>query len=124
MASIRQRGNACRARIRRQGRTLTKTPDTEAEAVAWVAAEEARIPPGGATALHVHRRPSGVTVAALFDRYAREVFPERDGRRFDCASWQRHSLSLPLSWTAQPWRSGATQGFARSQPQPSTGNST
>jgi hypothetical protein len=42
MATIDRRGNVWRARIRRHGQVLTKTLDSEAEAVAWVAAEEGR----------------------------------------------------------------------------------
>jgi hypothetical protein len=67
MASITKRGNAWRARARRRGQTLTKTFDTKAEAAAWVTVEEVRIV-RGATAAHVRKLPSNLTVAELFER--------------------------------------------------------
>ncbi len=96
MASITRRGNAWRARIRQAGQTLSKTLDTKAEAVAWVAAEEARII-RGATASHVERMPSAITVAALFDRYAREVSPEKGGARWETIRLRKLAEAFPMA---------------------------
>jgi hypothetical protein len=60
MATIDRRGNVWRARIRLRGQLLTKTLDSKAEAVAWVAAEEARVI-AGATAEGIRKVPSSLT---------------------------------------------------------------
>lgn len=82
MASISKRGDAWRAMIRRRGQSLTRTFDTEAQAEAWAGAEEARIV-AGATVAHIVKTPSSLTVAAMFDRYAREVSPDKGGWRWE-----------------------------------------
>jgi integrase len=82
MASIIQRGNSWRAMIRIRGQALSRTFDTEALARRWVEREEARIK-SGATAAQIVGTPSSLTVAALFERYAREVSPEKRGSRWE-----------------------------------------
>jgi integrase len=82
MASISPRGTAWRAMIRRRGQTLTKTFDTEQQAKDWATAEEARIV-RGATAVQVRKTPSGMKVADLFDRYGKEVSPDKGGARWE-----------------------------------------
>lgn len=68
--------------IRASGQSISRTFDTKAQAVAWGAREEARIR-GGATAEEVAKPVSGITVASLFVRYAREVSPEKRGARWE-----------------------------------------
>ncbi len=96
MASIMQRGNAWRAMIRRRGQVLTRTFDTEAEAETWAAAEEARIL-RGATAAAIIRTPSSLTVEALFDRYAREVSPEKGGARWEMIRLRALAPAFPMA---------------------------
>jgi len=82
MATIQKRGETWRAMIRRKGQSLSATFDTEAEARAWAAIEEARIAAGTALA-HVKEAPSGMPLQALLDRYSREVSPHKDGGRWE-----------------------------------------
>lgn len=96
MASIIQRGGNWRAMIRRKGASLAKTFDTEAEARAWADAEEARIK-AGATAAQVKRMPSGLTVAELFERYARDVSPEKGGWRFEVNALRKLAGHFPMA---------------------------
>lgn len=72
MATITARGQYWRARIRKGGLDLNRTFDSLLEAEAWVAAEEASIDAGQRQA-----PSSDLTVADLFDRYAREISPSR-----------------------------------------------
>lgn len=99
MASILQRGNAWRAMIRRRGQVLTRTFDTQAQAEAWAEAEEARIL-AGASAAHVTQTPSSITVAALFDRYARQVSPSKDGARWEAIRLRALAPSFPMAAAA------------------------
>jgi integrase len=96
MASISRRGEAWRAMVRRRGQTLTRTFDTEAQAEAWAIAEEARII-GGATAAQIKKTPSGTTVASLFDRYAREVSPQKDGGRWEIIRLAKLAPAFPMA---------------------------
>lgn len=86
MASISRRGAVWRVSVWRKGVRLTATRDTEDEARAWAAAEEARID-GSATPPPTVAAPgevtTGTTVVALFDRYARQVSPGKDGGRWE-----------------------------------------
>lgn len=106
-----QRGGAWRAMVRRRGQTLTRTFDTEAEAETWATAEEARIL-GGATAAQIQRMPSGVTIAALFDRYAREVSPLKGGGRWELIRLVKLAADFPIAATeldgaaVAEWRDG------------------
>jgi integrase len=96
MASISRRGDVWRARIRRAGQVLTKTLDTEAEAIAWVQAEEGRIV-GGETAAQVQKMPSSITVTALFERYAKEVSPDKGGARWEAIRLRGLARAFPIS---------------------------
>lgn len=87
MASISRRGDVWRAMVRRRGQSLTGTFDSEADAEAWAAREEARIV-AGVSAAAVKQTPSGITLAALMDRYAREVSPSHTGGR-----WEQYTLA-------------------------------
>jgi integrase len=82
MASITQRGEAWRARVRVRGQLLTRTFDTKSQAVAWADAEESRIR-RGETAAQVTAMPSSLAVTALFDRYSKEISPEKGGARWE-----------------------------------------
>lgn len=79
MASIIRRGDAWRAMIRRKGKSSQQTFDTEKEARAWAEKEEARII--SAQPADKEERPNLriTTVADLFDRYAKEVSPDKRG---------------------------------------------
>lgn len=98
MATIRQRGPSWRAEIRRRGQVLTRTFDTETQAAAWAAVEEARIL-RGATAAQVRKAPSSVTVADLFDRYAREVSPGKGGGRWEVIRLTLLAKAFPIPAT-------------------------
>lgn len=95
MASISRRGDAWRAMIRRRGQVLTRTFDTEAQAEAWAGAEEARIV-AGATAAHVVKTPSSLTVADLFARYAQEVSPGKGSGRWEAVALRKIALDFPM----------------------------
>jgi integrase len=95
MASISQRGTTWRAMVRRRGQTLTRTCDTREEAETWAAAEEARIL-RGETAEQVRRTPTSVTVAALMDRYAKEVSPTKGGWRWEAIRLARLATEFPM----------------------------
>ncbi len=82
MATIYQRGTVWRAQIRRKGQKLARTFDSQAEAEAWVAKEEARLV-AGAKATQIQAMPSSVTVAALFAKYAAEISPSKGGCRWE-----------------------------------------
>lgn len=94
MAAIEKRGAAWRARVRLGGETVTRTFDTQAEASDWADAEEARIRVGGP-------RPndpvdvSAMTVAALFERYGREVSPDKGGHRYEVNALRKLGAHLP-----------------------------
>lgn len=82
MASVEKRGEAWRARVRRSGTVLYRTCDTEAEAVAWAADTEARLVSGAVPAAP-EKSVNELTVAELFDRYARTVSPEKGAAQFE-----------------------------------------
>jgi integrase len=83
MATIFQRGAVWRAQIRRKGHdTIARTFDTKADAEAWAEREEARLLAGVSVA-QIRAMPSGVTVAALFARYAKEISPAKGGCRWE-----------------------------------------
>lgn len=82
MASIEPRGKSWRASIFRKGIRLTATRNTRTEVEAWAVAEEQRIDEG-ATAPQIRKSPNTISVASLFDRYAREVSPEKRGGRWE-----------------------------------------
>lgn len=73
MASITKRGRVWRVEVWLKGVRITATRDTEAEAIAWAATQE------GAPASHIKE----LTVASVFDRYAREISPEKNGARWE-----------------------------------------
>lgn len=109
MATIDRRGNVWRARVRRRGQLLTKTLDSKAEAVAWVAAEEARVI-AGATPEGIRKVPSSLTVTDLFERYAKEVSPAKRGARWEVIRLRSLAKSFPMaaiqvdSATLAEWR--------------------
>jgi hypothetical protein len=79
MGTVVQRGRAWRAIVRRQGVARSGTFDTKAEAEVWVAKIESGIRderPGVA-------KVRGITVAALFARYAKEISPKKRGCRWE-----------------------------------------
>jgi integrase len=82
MATITQRGSAWRVQVRRKGVKAWQTFTTEAEAVAWGEAEEARITRGDPPP-RIPAAPAEQSVAALFDRYAREISPNKRGERWE-----------------------------------------
>jgi integrase len=88
MASILRRGNAWRAMVRRKGEVLRRTFDTREQAEAWAEKEDARIRAGVArppveAAFDASSAPSVPLVSDLFDRYAREVTPNKDGAKYE-----------------------------------------
>nr|WP_294523456.1 site-specific integrase [uncultured Rhodopila sp.] len=96
MATITKRGSAWRVRVRRRGQTITKTCDTEAEAKAWAEAEETRLV-AGATAAQIRKMPSSLSVTELFDRYGREVSPEKGGWRFEVNALRKLGPHFPMA---------------------------
>lgn len=82
MSTVYQRGASWRAMVRLQGQSIARTFDTKDLAEAWAARTEDRIK-GGAKATHIAKTPDNLTVAALFDRYAEEVSPEKRGGRWE-----------------------------------------
>ena len=74
--------------IRRRGQLLTKTLDTEAEAIAWATIEEARLVKG-VTPAQIKATPGTTTVADLFDRYTREVSPQKEGERWEVIRFRK-----------------------------------
>lgn len=68
--------------MRLQGEAIARTFDTESQAREWAERTEGRIR-GGAKAAQIAKTPSSLTVAALFDRYADEVSPEKRGARWE-----------------------------------------
>jgi integrase len=99
MASFRQRGPSWRAEIRRRGQVLSRTFDTLPEAEAWAKVEEARVL-RGATARQVRQTPSTLTVAALFERYASEVSPEKGGWRWETIRLAKLAKDFPIQATS------------------------
>ncbi|WP_428484600.1 site-specific integrase [Rhodopila sp.] len=95
MASISRRGPFWRVRIRCRGETLSKTFDTEAEARVWADREEVRVA-AGATAAVIRATPSSLTVAALFERYAREVSPTKRGERWEVIRLRAIAPAFPM----------------------------
>jgi integrase len=96
MATITQRGSAWRVQVRRKGVKAWQTFSTEAEAVAWGEAEEARItrgdpPPPSPIA------PVGQSVADLFDRYAREISPNKRGERWEVIRLRKLAPDFPTA---------------------------
>lgn len=78
MASVLPRGKYWRAMVRRKREKVQQTFDTEGAAREWADKEEARILAGLPAATPTSQ--SGVlTVADLFDRYAKEVTPDKRG---------------------------------------------
>lgn len=96
MASIAKRGNVWRVMVRRSGVSLTKTFDTEAECKRWAQREEARIE-AGMSAAQIKLMPSTITARALFDRYAREVSPEKGGYRWEIIRLKTISAGFPMA---------------------------
>lgn len=94
MASISQRGDFWRVRIRTKGQVLTKTLDTESEAIIWAAAEEARIV-AGESAVQIRKMPTDITVQSLFDRYAKEISPDKGGARWEIIRLRKLAPAFP-----------------------------
>lgn len=82
MATIERRGTTWRVRVRIKGQLLTRTVDTEAEAITWAEATERRMN-AGQSAQDIRTTPETLTVSSLFDRYAREVSPAKGGARWE-----------------------------------------
>jgi integrase len=83
MATVTQRGSAWRVQVRRKGVKAWQTFGTEAEAIAWGEAEEARISRAADGKPSTPIAPAGQSVADLMDRYAREVSPKKRGERWE-----------------------------------------
>lgn len=83
MATVTQRGTAWRVQVRRKGVKAWQTFATEAEAIAWGEAEEARISRAADGKPSTPIAPAGQSVADLMDRYAREVSPKKRGERWE-----------------------------------------
>src|SRR4051812_30937322 len=89
MATLSKRGSSWRAIVRMNGVSISATRDTRAEAKAWAAAQEARIIAGTPEPAPTKKgRPAppvigkvipGVATGDLFERYARELSPQRGG---------------------------------------------
>jgi integrase len=88
MASFIQRGKVWRAMIVRQGKRVSATFDSRAEAEDWAIATEAAIVAGARTVTMV---TGSMTVADLMKRYAAQVSPLKKGDRWE----QIRLLSLP-----------------------------
>jgi len=99
MATFIQRGSSVRAMIRRRGQVLTKTFDSRAEAERWADIEETRILKG-TTAAQIKQSPASATVSDLFDRYAREVSPEKGGARWEAIRLKALAQAFPMPVTA------------------------
>ena len=96
MATITQRGSSWRAMVRRKGVKAWQTFSTEAEAVAWGEVEDARITrgdPPSATPI----APAGQSVADLFDRYAREISPSKQGERWEVIRLRKLAADFPMA---------------------------
>ena len=80
VATYQKRGATWRASVARQGQRVTATFDTRAQAEAWAQATEAAILAPTTAGI-----VAGVTltVAVLFERYAREVSPSKAGERWE-----------------------------------------
>lgn len=80
MATYQQRGSSWRVQVRVRGSSLSKTLDTHEEARTWAAGQEAKLLAGAKV-----RNGEAVfmTVADLFDRYAKEVSPTKRGERWE-----------------------------------------
>jgi integrase len=95
MASIVQRGSAWRVQVRRRGVKAWMTFATEAEAIAWGEAEEARIT-RQPDAPSIPVAATGQTVADLMDRYAREVSPRKRGERWEVIRLAKLAPAFPM----------------------------
>jgi hypothetical protein len=108
MATITHRGSAWRVQIRRGDHRLNRTFDTETQAREWAATADVRsntAAPSSAVPVALSSR----TVADLFDRYAREVSPQKRGERWAIRllklgpSFQMLAMGLTKEAVAQ-WR--------------------
>jgi integrase len=77
MATIRKRGNTWRAEVYRDGRRLSATRATKAEALAWATATQAELDARKLSTIPPH------TALEAFERYARDVSPTKRGARWE-----------------------------------------
>jgi integrase len=77
MATFRKRGKTWRVEIERRGVRRSATFESKQAATAWAARQEAEIMAG------VRGEVPNLTVAALLERYAREVSPGKKGERWE-----------------------------------------
>ena len=93
MATYQKRGSTWRASVARRGQRVTATFDTRAQAAAWAEATAAAILAPAAAGV-----VAGVviTVAALFERYAREVSPSKAGERWEVLRLRALPRASPL----------------------------
>jgi integrase len=110
MASVIKRGDAWRAMIRARGQSISRTFDTQAQARLWADREEARIR-GGATAAEVAQVPSGLSVASLFNRYAREISPDKRGARWETIRLRKLALDPAFQCVATELDGAAVAGW-------------
>jgi integrase len=85
MATIQKRGKSWRVQVRREGKAVSATFDTKAEAQAWAIKTESRVLEGDAVELLV-AKPAARTSDAASDvliRYADEVSPNKRGGRWE-----------------------------------------
>ena len=77
MATFRKSGNRWRADVKRQGVRRSKTFKTKNDAMLWAIEQEKVIIAADGDYI------PGYTMAALFDRYAKEVSPKKAGERWE-----------------------------------------
>ena len=85
MATVQKRGKAWRVQVRRNGKSVSASFDTHAEAAAWGIKTEARLLDGTApeSIKRDPAQPNSITAADLLRRYAREVSPRKRGCRWE-----------------------------------------
>ena len=114
VATIQKRKNSWRAQVRRQGKAVSATFDTKAEAETWAIKTESKILEGASPSSIVNARmPQGESAADILVRYADEVSPKKRGGR-----WERvrlrgmarryHAFDKPITAISGPdiaeWR--------------------
>jgi integrase len=112
MASIFQRSGVWRAQARRDGRVISRSFDTRADAIRWATEYENPPPPKPKTIAEM-------TVADLMDRYAREISPRKKGGRWEVYRLTALAPAFPMAATQcdgatiAEWRDGRLKQVTR-----------
>ena len=85
MATIQRRKDSWRVQVRRQGKAVSATFDTRAEAEIWGIKAESKILEGVSPSAIINARipQAGETTADILERYADEVSPKKRGGRWE-----------------------------------------